>query len=505
MALFVAVLFGLHPAHVEAVAWIAARKDVLFAAFFLLSLLAYLRYLRARLSHGWLVVSVLAFALSCLAKPQAVVLPLSLWLLDYVEQRPFKARVLVDKLPFLIVAGIVAAIALTMQNPEAGLFTFTDRVVASCYAISNYFALFIAPVKLSALHPFPGAMDAAMPPSMLASVLVIPIVLAALWFMRKQRLLVFGLAFFLLNIGHTLHLLKMNSSAYYERFTYLPYVGLLLMIALLYQRVVVKRWEAKWSAWVLASVCIVAASVGTFQRAGTWHDVTTLWEDVIATYPEETLGHTKLGIHLAQTGQPAKAVPYLQQAITLDPKNGFALNALGLLQLEAKNYNEAVSLLERAVQSPDATAQSWMNLALAYMNANKHQQAAQAFDQSIALNPGDPMVHLNRGFLMQRTKRYREAFEAFNRAIELAPNLGLGYHYRGKEHFYANNWQAAMADLNRAIELNAQVPASLYWRARCHAALGQKPQAVRDARAAQEAGYEVPNDFLLSLQSLNQQ
>lgn len=497
IAFFVAVLFGVHPAHVEAVAWIAARKDVLYGAFFLLSLLSYLRYLRATRGGPWLAAAVLLFGFSCLAKPQAIVLPLCLWLVDFWEQRKFSFRLLIDKLPFLAVAAAAVAIALSMQQADDSSVEFAHRFWASSYAYASYVVMLFAPIKLSAMHPFPDTPNGSWPWTAYAS-LAVGVGLAALAFtqMRKQRYLFFGLGFFTVCMAPTLHFVKLNSSIVYERFTYLGYIGLLLALALALQTILV-RYNQNLKGWAAGALLIVlVAAGGAYLRAEKWYNTETLWGDVVEKYPGEHEGYTKRGIYYATSGRTDEAVADLEQALRIAPHNAYALNTIGLIYLNSKNYPPALESFAHAVKHPDANAKMWMNLGLAHMNLNQLSEAAAAMEKSIELDPNDPLSYVNRGFLYQHTKQFENAFEDFEASIRLQPDFGIGYHYRGKEYFYAKNWGAAVHDFTRAIELAAQVAPSYYWRSRCFAEQGRFAPALADAEKAQKLGHNVAADYL---------
>ncbi len=159
VALFTALLFGIHPMHVESVVWISERKDVLYTLFFLLSLLAYWKYLQTNRSTGYWACFLL-FACSLLSKPAAIVLPLVLLLLDYWKERPFTRRVVLEKIPFFLVGGLFAVVTLKLQSVTAmtslDLYPFWVRLFFASYAIIVYLAWFFVPHPLSAFSSAVG-------------------------------------------------------------------------------------------------------------------------------------------------------------------------------------------------------------------------------------------------------------------------------------------------------------------------------------------------------------
>src|SRR6266487_4457073 len=193
VASITALIFGIHPMHVESVAWISERKDVLYTLFFLLSLIQYWRFLQAgkRLSL-WL--CFLFFILSLLSKPAAIILPLVLFLLDYWKGRRINLRSAIEKIPFFIIAVVFAVLTVKIQSEKAmtglDVFPIWTRLLFACYTAMTYFFRFFIPYPLSAFHPYPSPDHLGLP------VLISPIFVIALglilWYKRKNKPVIFG-------------------------------------------------------------------------------------------------------------------------------------------------------------------------------------------------------------------------------------------------------------------------------------------------------------------------
>ena len=201
VAFLTALLFGIHPLHVESVAWVSERKDVLYTLFFILSLMQYWRFLKSGKSTGfWL--CFLFFILSLLSKPAAIILPLVLFLLDYWGDRQFSKKIIIEKIPFFLIAGLFAVVTLQLQSVTAmtslDVYPLWVRLLFACYVIMIYLVRFFIPYPLSAFHPFP-------PPDNLGwevylSPLFILVLLYFIWRFRKNKSIVFGLSFFVINV-----------------------------------------------------------------------------------------------------------------------------------------------------------------------------------------------------------------------------------------------------------------------------------------------------------------
>ena len=288
VAFFTALIFGIHPMHVESVAWISERKDLLYTLFYLLALMQYWLFLRSRKPFRlWL--CFLLFVLSMFSKPAAIVLPLVLFLMDYWQQRPITRQVVLEKIPFILVAALFAIITLKLQSVTAmtslDLYPFWVRLFFASYAVLVYLFWFFVPYPLSAFHPFPE-------PGHLGLVIYLaPLFLAALlfviWQFRKNRLVVFGFLFFLVNVVLVLQLIPIGMTIVSERYTYVPYIGLAFMFTMLASEYL----KEKRLVPAIAGAVVIFSLFGflTFKRTQVWKDSDSLWTDVIDHYPDASL------------------------------------------------------------------------------------------------------------------------------------------------------------------------------------------------------------------------
>src|SRR5436190_3452962 len=200
VAFLTALIFGIHPMHVESVAWVSERKDVLYGFFFLLSLIYYWRYLQSTNKFNY-TLSILFFILSLLSKPAAVILPLVLFLLDYWKGRPINVKMAKDKIIFFLFAIVFAVVTLNIQTSIAAadlkVFPAWTRLFFASYGIMIYFVRFFIPYPLSSFHPFPATNDLGV--TVYLSPIFVLAMVGLLWWQRKNKLLVFGILFYLFN------------------------------------------------------------------------------------------------------------------------------------------------------------------------------------------------------------------------------------------------------------------------------------------------------------------
>jgi tetratricopeptide (TPR) repeat protein len=444
VAFLTALLFAIHPMHVESVAWISERKDVLYTLFFMLSLMQYWRFLNSSKAVAyWL--CLLFFVLSLLSKPAAIILPLVLFLLDYWKGRQVSKKIFIEKIPFFVISALFAVITLQLQSATAmtSLYVYPIwvRLLFACYVIMTYGVRFFIPYPLSAFHPFPAPNDLGW------QVYLSPIFVAALlfviWHFRKNKSILFGLLFFLVNVLLVLQLVSIGFTIVSERYTYVPYIGLAFTLAMIVQKFFARK---NTLPWLLTTVVFGVFALISFNRTMVWKDSDTLWRDVIKTYPAEPLPraeHAEYLYNKAITMPPAEATPLFQQIIA-DCTAGIRNSSDSLRPDEKKG-----------------------GISLYYMRAI-------AFN---SLNQVD------------------RAFADFNHCLFINPAYTEALYYRGTllvNHYNKNT--EALKDFTKAIQLNAQGKYYLN-RSICYYKLGDLVHAKADGQMAMQKGVVLPDNY----------
>jgi hypothetical protein len=280
VAAFASLIFGLHPMHVESVAWVSERKDVLYTFFFLLALLQYWRFLEIG-KRSNIIFCFVFFILSLLSKPAAVILPVVLLLLDYWKGRSFKWKMLVEKIPFFIMSFVFGFITVKVQTADAivsfDIYPLWSRFFFACYTIMIYTVRFFVPYPLSAFHPYPSV-DALGLSVWLSPIFIIALAVL-LWLKRKDRLLVFSLLFFIVNLLLVAQFVSVGLTIVSERYTYVPYIGLSFLTGMWLEKYLITSSNMFIKA-VPFGIAIVFGII-SFQRTKVWKDGDTLWADVI--------------------------------------------------------------------------------------------------------------------------------------------------------------------------------------------------------------------------------
>ncbi len=424
-----ALLFGIHPMHVESVAWITERKDLVYSLFFLASVVSYQHFiLSERKKNRLFVFSFLFFILALFSKIQAVTLPLCLLLVDYYLTEGVTLKRLSGKIPMLILSLVfgVAGIVWLRNNgtlQDTGLAQLPGRVLSGVYALAAYMIRFVAPVHLSALYPAPHGPFATFPVAFFLAPL--PVALAGFLVyrsLRRTRAILFGSLFFLVNLVFMLQVLAAGLTFRADRYAYLSYFGLCFIFAWALREFVGHGRKAAIIAGIGCGLVFVSFMALTVNRSKTWRNSETLWTDVIRKHPfESPVPYNNMGYWHISNGQWGKAIYYCTMALRIDRNDvkayanrGQAFGALGQWSLAAEDCS---SILAR--KPDDATA--WSNRGYANGMLGRWIKSVSDCTRAIRINPGFAYAYANRGRAYAALGEREKAVADFTRALELDP------------------------------------------------------------------------------------
>jgi tetratricopeptide (TPR) repeat protein len=464
---FAAALFAVHPLHVESVAWVAERKDVLSTLFGLLALAAYRRH-AARPGPGRLLPVGLLLAFSLMAKPMLVTLPFLLLLLDWwplgrvgwrapAALSPLGA--LREKLPLLALAAAAAAVTLVAQERGQALLPAAvvpggARLGNALLAYLRYLGLMVRPVDLAVYYPHPLAAPPWRIAAAAAGVLAGVTALAARLRRRHPWVLV-GWCWYLGTLVPVIGLVQAGSQAMADRYTYLPLVGPFLAIAWAARRLSRRLPRPALLLGPAAALCLAALAALTAVQVGFWRDGDTLFGHALRVTRDNWMAHNNLGtlrflegrtpeaiVHyaesvrinpgypvaqynygnaLAATGDLDGAVARLETALRLDPGYGEAANNLGNLLLRLGRTAEAIGRLRAALAIDPALAPAHASLANAYVKSGRPEEALPHFREAVRLQPGLAAARVGLGLYFAGRGRWQEAEEQFAAAVRIDP------------------------------------------------------------------------------------
>lgn len=419
---FVAVLFAVHPLHVESVAWVAERKDTLSGLFFMLALLAWERYARRPdLGRYLAVVAILAAGL--MAKPMLVTLPLILLLLDlWPLARPLPLRRLVaEKLPLLGLSAISAALTFAAQRGAGAMSSVAAipldaRIGNAIVSYAAYLVKTVVPTKLAFFYPHPGR---GLPPWQILAggALLVALTLIAWRSIRKRPFVAVGWAWYVIMLVPVIGIVQVGVQARADRYTYLPLIGIFLAAT----------WTVADMRLPRAAVRAVAALVGialaaaSYVEAGYWRDSVTLYRRALAVTTGNAVAHNNLGLALLERGDLDGTIEHCRKALEIDPGHPEAPNHLATA-LTGKGLDaEAIAVYRRAIAIRPGNATFHSNLGTVLAESGDLGGAAAAFAEAIRLAPGSSDAHYNLGVLLARQGRYDAAIAELEIARRLSP------------------------------------------------------------------------------------
>ena len=431
----VAALFALHPLHVESVAWLAERKDVLSTLFAMLTLIAYARYAEAPGVGRYLAV-VLALALALMAKPMPVTLPFVLLLLDYWPlgrlsvARPSRTtssfRLLIaEKVPLLVLsAGCCVVTWYAQQRAHAistlEAFPFGVRLANALNAYAVYLRKTLWPVDLAAFYPHPGH-GVSWEQAAAAGLLLAALSAVVLWNARRLPYLGVGWLWFLGTLVPVIGLVQVGAQALADRYTYFPLVGLFLAAAWGLGDLG-ERWRCQAAVGAAAALVLLFCSLGTWLQVQFWRDDAALWGHTLEVTTDNALAYNQFGVVVAQKEGPERALPYFREALRINPGYGEAHFHLGVALARLGHLEEARDHLQAALALGGDDPLAHRELALVLVDLGRPQGAEQHFRAALRGDPADAVVWHNFGLFLIHQDRWEEGLEALREAVRLRPD-----------------------------------------------------------------------------------
>jgi tetratricopeptide (TPR) repeat protein len=462
---FVAALFALHPLHVESVAWIAERKDVLSTLFWLLTMLAYLRYVE-KPSIGRYVIILIVFALGLMSKPMLVTLPFVLILLDYwplnrIRNTRYTIRnTILEKLPFFFLALISSIITYIVQQ-KGGAMTiipFNERLANAVVSYLEYIEKLFVPLNLVMLYPHPLSRIPLTKVIIFALILIL-LTVFLLYYGRQHRYLVFGWLWYLGTLVPVIGIIQVGTQAMADRYTYVPFIGLFVIIAFgaadLAQFIsskILRSWVLCLVSCVLCLVCIIITSnqlkywqnsILLFERTlsviesvniglddsadalikeGRLEEAAHLLTERIRSIPSSPLIHANLGNTFLEMGKTDNAIVQYMIALKMNPRFSNARHNLALALAVKGDYDEAIEQYKIFYGSDVNVTGLYLEIASMLTDRGRVSDAAELLQKAHAVSPDSIGILTRLGHALAQTEKPGQAVEYYYKALELDPN-----------------------------------------------------------------------------------
>lgn len=503
----VAALFALHPLHVESVAWVSERKDVLSTCFLLLTLGAYGCYARGksegrnpkaegspksevrspnlpaptpgsgvfadnggpdrRLSSSiWYLLSLLCFALGLMSKPMLVTTPFVLLLLDYwplgrlkTGDSTLKTFLLLvwEKVPFFALSVASSVVTFLVQRKGGAVstaLTLGERVANAVVSYARYIRKMFWPDDLSVLYPHPGHWP--LWQVLVCAALLVGACLAVAVWGRSRPYLIMGWLWFLGTMVPVIGLVQVGIQSMADRYTYVPLIGLFIMVVWGIADLVAERMSEAWqgrAAAIGAAAALAVCGAVTVRQVQFWRNSETLFQRAVQVTRGNYLAHNNLGFYFSGKGRIAEAMEQYRLSLKIKPNYEDALNNLGYALAGQRKFTEAIPLYEQALRIRPKHAEVHNNLGNALSETGRIDEAIQHYLVAIEQNPKHADAHNNLGIALAMKGKLDEAITHFHAALRYKPNYASAHSNLGNAFAVQRKFDEAIREFQESLRL----------------------------------------------------
>ena len=492
---FAASLFAIHPLHVESVAWIAERKDVLSTLFWLLALLAWVRYVERRSLARYLLVA-LAFALGLMAKPMVVTLPFTLLLLDVWPLRrdvPLSHR-LWEKAPLFAMSIASAVVTYLVQRSGGAVqdltaMPFADRLANASVSYTAYLWKTVWPAALAPFYPYSHTLPLWQVAGSLA--LLAGISVAAYGLRARAPYVLMGWLWYLGTLVPVIGLVQVGGQAMADRYTYVPLIGIFVAFS----------WAISGYVFVAASAgALVAALFVTQRQVAAWSTSATLFTHALAVTSDNWLAHNDLGLVLFEAGKTDEAIAHYTEALWIAPNYVEAHNNLGNALEKLGKRDEAIAQFRQALSLRPGYARVHNNIGVALWGQGKTNEAIAEYGRALEIDPGYAKAEENLALALAGEGRLAEAIDHYERALRTRPDsfetlnaLGLALAKTDRLTEAIGAFEKALAVRPGSAEAHNNLAGVLAAQGHTGAAIEQLKEAVRLDPGNAEARFNLEN------------
>jgi Flp pilus assembly protein TadD len=464
----VAFLFALHPLHVESVAWVAERKDVLSTLFWLLTLLVYAEFVSKRTPILY-ICTLLFFILALMSKPMVLTLPLVMMLMDFwplnryqPEKREPELRhlwgkawsLIIEKTPFIICTLLSAATTIYGQKQygamrKLGEMSFLLRIENALVSYVKYIGKTVWPLDMAVLYPFPLSIPLW---QVIGSLTILIFISAAtLWGRHRFPFFAVGWLWYLVTLVPVSGLLQVGNQSMADRFTYIPGIGLFIMVAWGVPNLLKGLRNQEIILALLGGAVVLASIALTWQQLGYWRNNITLYNHTLHITTNNEIVRNNLGLALANGGDLDAAIAEYQEALRIDPDLAFAHNNLGLALTKKGNLSAAIKEFHDALRIFPNYTEAHNNLGMALANKGDLDAAISEYRQALKINPNYADSHYNLGLAYTSIGNLDAAIHEYQEALRITPNdidacnnLGAAFAAKGSLDAAISEFQAVL-------------------------------------------------------------
>jgi protein O-mannosyl-transferase len=497
---FVAAMFALHPLHVESVAWIAERKDVLSAACFGSTLLFYFKYAKSGSSPAYWLAG-LSFVIGLMSKPMLVTVPVVMLLLDYWPLDRYRLHhgrdvdapaatfvaLLKEKIPFFLASLASSAVTVYAQQ-KAGAVTAV-KAVSVCHRIENALLAYVAylwktiwPLHLAVYYPLKSSFPLWQVAASLA--LLIAVSVAVFKSRRTHPYLVVGWGWFLIMLVPVIGIVQVGDQAMADRYSYLPSIGLFIMAAWGVPDLLRARPQRRLIAPALAGFVIAAMSVLSWQQVGFWRDDITLFRHALAETSDNYFVHNVLGLALADAKQKDEAIVELKESLRIYSNYAEAHINLGMLLAQKGDLAAATSEFRTATALDPNDPDGHKYLGTALLAQGDRSGAVREYQRASQLEPNSADCHFRLGQALAQTGDSGAAVREFRAALQINPQNVTFHNHLGLTLASRGDLTAAIQEFRASVAIDPTSPGTHNNLGYALASIGDLDGAIQEYRAA---------------------
>jgi protein O-mannosyl-transferase len=498
-AIFTALLFGIHPMRVESVAWATERKDVLLGIFYFLAIIEYIKYLKSNDNafNKNIILIYLFFILALFSKIQAVSLPLTLLAFDYFFDKNLK-KSLLEKIPFFILALLWGGMSLwflkaakTIQfEGDTVHFSFLERLGIAGYTYLIYLVKCIYPYIMTAVYPYP----AKIPIYFYAGTLLGFATLGFIYhqYLKQNKLIVFGFVFFIFNFMFVSQIVGAGQAFLADRFTYISYFGLFLMLIGGMDFYIQKTNNYKIIINGGLILYLILCISMTYKQTQTWKNGETLWTQALKYDANSSLPYGNRAIYFRDKKDFKKAIVDFDKAIAISGKAG-TLNSRGKTFFDMGQTDKAISDYNLALSKDTSIAEIWVNRAAALGKAGRYEEALSDANRGLRLDNKLLNGYAMRSLIYQSMGKFSESLADNIAYLQLKPNDADTWFDSGILRRQLKQDAEALNDFTKAILINPQKGEYYLERAQLYLLLGNIEAKNQDVLMAKSKGMMIPN------------
>ncbi len=435
ISIITAFLFAIQALHIESVAWISERKDLVYSMYFLLSLIMYIKYIKTS-QLKFYALSIVLFLFSLFSKGLAIALAPTIFAIDFFYRRKILSKkVILEKIPFLILAtifAIIGSIGFFIHNKPSDI-SIVGKILSTGFVFFNYFTKVIFPYKLSAFHPYPEEIGGYYSIKFIILTILSVLAIVALFLLaRKSRKLAFGALFFIVNILLALKLSQITNLGFImaDRYTYISSIGIFIIVATFFIHLLKRFSRFKIPVLAILFAYMFFHTAISSQHIFVWQDSISIWDSIVEQYPDRSRFYNKRGMAKVDNGDFKGSIQDFSEAVNINPNYEKAYYCRADAYEKLKKWKMAIQDYSKIIDSDVNSSKAYSLRGKVYEKTSNYNKALIDFNTAIEIDPNHPKLYVQRAYFFYKTGDYQAAIQDYDIALEIKPKMKIAKRQR---------------------------------------------------------------------------